>query len=134
MGDQDKRTWFRELFEAQNAAFTPYDAGQSSIGWYFWAWKLEYDIDAWSYRRGLSDGYIPSNISDPSTYEYPIKKNGCIDSDHEYEAKAQVTFTTYSPRRLRRRRLRRPTRILPLRPQAVPRRPWRGSPSSPFPD
>ncbi|KAI7459442.1 hypothetical protein KC357_g9165 [Hortaea werneckii] len=95
--DAEKRTWFRELFEAQNAAFTPYDAGQSSIGWYFWAWKLEYDIDAWSYRRGLSDGYIPSNISDPSTYEYPIKKNGCIDSDHEYEAKAQVTFTTYSP-------------------------------------
>ncbi|KAI7694526.1 hypothetical protein KC353_g18130, partial [Hortaea werneckii] len=95
--DQDKRTWFRELFEAQNAAFTPFAAGQSSIGWYFWAWKLEYDIDAWSYRRGLSDGYIPSNISDPSTYEYPIKKNGCIDSDHEYEAKAQVTFTTYSP-------------------------------------
>lgn len=36
--DVAKRTWFRTLFEAQNAAFTPYGPGQSAIGWYMWAW------------------------------------------------------------------------------------------------
>ena len=37
--DQAKRTWFRKLFEAQNAAYSPQKAGQPSIGWYFWSCK-----------------------------------------------------------------------------------------------
>jgi glucan 1,3-beta-glucosidase len=90
--DVDKRTWFRTLFEAQNAAFTPNTGGQSSIGWYFWAWKTEYDIDAWSYRKGIANQYIPSNISDPSTYFYPIRSDGCIDmSEKNYTSPATVT-------------------------------------------
>jgi glucan 1,3-beta-glucosidase len=89
--DQDKRTWFRTLFEAQNAAYTPHGANQASIGWYFWAWKTEYDIDAWSYRRGIADGYIPSNVSDPSTYAFPILDTGCIDQNFTYKAPAKVS-------------------------------------------
>lgn len=88
--DQAKRTWFRRLFEAQNAAFTPSGPGQSSIGWYFWAWKTEYDIDAWSYRKGLADGYIPQNISDPKSLVFPIMDNGCIDKNFTYEAPKYV--------------------------------------------
>jgi glucan 1,3-beta-glucosidase len=88
--DQPKRTWFRELFEAQNAAYAPNAPYQSSIGWYFWSWKTEYDIDAWSYRKGVSQGYIPSNVSDPSTYAFPIMENGCIDYSHNYTAPATV--------------------------------------------
>lgn len=91
--DQAKRTWFRRLFEAQNAAFTPNAEGQASIGWYFWSWKTEYDIDAWSYRRGIADGYIPSNVSDASTYAFPILNDGCIDASHAYTAPASVTST-----------------------------------------
>lgn len=94
--DQPKRTWFRQLFEAQNAAFTPNGEGQASIGWYFWAWKTEYDIDAWSYRRGVADGYIPSNISDASTYAFPILDDGCIDTTFNYTAPATVTSTSAS--------------------------------------
>ncbi|KAK1078923.1 hypothetical protein LTR33_006829 [Friedmanniomyces endolithicus] len=89
--DQAKRTWFRKLFEAQNAAYSPQKAGQPSIGWYFWSWQTEYDIDAWSYRRGLADGYIPSNISDPSTYAFPVLDNGCIDDTFAYTAAASVS-------------------------------------------
>ncbi|KAK1089391.1 hypothetical protein LTR48_000633 [Friedmanniomyces endolithicus] len=89
--DQAKRTWFRKLFEAQNAAYSPQKAGQPSIGWYFWSWQTEYDIDAWSYRRGLADGYIPSNISDPSTYAFPVLDNGCIDDSFAYTAAASVS-------------------------------------------
>ncbi|KAK8207665.1 hypothetical protein M8818_004319, partial [Zalaria obscura] len=91
--DQAKRTWFRKLFEMQNAAFTPNGEGQASIGWYMWAWKTEYDIDAWSYRRGVADGYIPSNVSDPSTYVFPLLDNGCIDISADYTAPATVTST-----------------------------------------
>lgn len=97
--DRDKRTWFRKLFEAQNAAFTPYGAGQSSIGWYFWAWKTEYNIDAWSYQKGVADGYIPSNISDPSTYAFPLLGTdaganvGCIDPTFDWTAPATVSST-----------------------------------------
>ncbi|KAK0315688.1 hypothetical protein LTR29_015683 [Friedmanniomyces endolithicus] len=89
--DQTKRTWFRKLFEAQNAAYSPQKAGQPSIGWYFWSWQTEYDIDAWSYRRGLADGYIPSNISDPSTYAFPVLDNGCIDDTFSYVAAVSVS-------------------------------------------
>ena len=95
--DVDKRTWFRQLFEAQNAAFTPNAANQSSIGWYFWAWQTEYDIDAWSYRKGVTEGYIPSNVSDPSTYVFPIKANGCIDTTFDYTAPATVNSTITTP-------------------------------------
>ncbi|KAK6396655.1 hypothetical protein LTR65_008553 [Meristemomyces frigidus] len=95
--DQAKRTWFRQLFEAQNAAFTPNGAGQSSIGWYFWAWQTEYDIDAWSYRKGVADGYIPSNISDPSTYVFPVLDTGCIDTTFDYTAPATVTTSATTP-------------------------------------
>lgn len=95
--DQTKRNWFRKLFEAQNAAFTPNTAGQSSIGWYFWAWKTEYDIDAWSYRKGVSYQYIPSNVSDPSTYFYPLLSDGCIDTSGEnYTSPATVTAAVTS--------------------------------------
>jgi glucan 1,3-beta-glucosidase len=94
--DQSKRTWFRTLFEAQNAAYAPNGEGQSSIGWYFWAWKTEYDIDAWSYRKGLADGYIPSNISNASTYVFPVEDNGCINANFSYTAPATVTPTTYT--------------------------------------
>ncbi|KAK5133537.1 hypothetical protein LTR08_007674 [Meristemomyces frigidus] len=94
--DRGKRTWFRQLFEAQNAAFTPYGPGQSSIGWYFWAWKTEYDIDAWSYRKGIADGYIPSNVSDASTYVFPVLDTGCIDTTFDYTAPATLPSTTPS--------------------------------------
>ncbi|KAH9845407.1 glycoside hydrolase family 5 protein [Teratosphaeria destructans] len=88
--DVDKRTWYRALFEAQNAAYTPNGEDQASIGWFFWAWKTEYDIDAWSYRKGLSDEYIPSNISDPSTYIFPVEDNGCINQNISYTASSSV--------------------------------------------
>ena len=89
--DQAKRTWFRKVFEAQNAAYSPQKPGQPSIGWYFWSWQTEYDIDAWSYRRGLADGYIPKNISDPSTYVFPVLDTGCIDDSFAYTAAASVS-------------------------------------------
>lgn len=96
--NQAKRTWFRTLFEAQAAAFSPYAPGQASIGWIFWAWKTEYDIDAWSYRKGLADQYIPSNISNMSTYEFPVLQSGvsmgCIDTNHSYTA---PVFTSSVP-------------------------------------
>lgn len=91
--DPAKRTWFRTVFEAQNAAFTPNDTEQASIGWYYWAWKTEYDIDAWSYRKGLAEQYIPSNVSDPSTYVFPILSNGCIDGSYNYSAPETVSST-----------------------------------------
>lgn len=89
--DQAKRTWFRTLFEAQNAAYSPTAAGQPSIGWYYWAWQTEYDIDAWSFRKGIAQGYIPSNVSDQSTYHFPILENGCINASFPYEAAASVS-------------------------------------------
>lgn len=89
--DVHKRTWFRKLFEAQNAVYTPNGPDQSSIGWYFWAWKTEYDIDAWSYRKGVAEEYIPSNVSDKSTYIFPVQENGCIDVSFDYTAPSSVT-------------------------------------------
>ncbi|EMD00121.1 glycoside hydrolase family 5 protein [Baudoinia panamericana UAMH 10762] len=86
--DQAKRTWFRTLFEAQNAAYTPNGPNQASIGWYFWAWKTEYDIDAWSFRKGIQYQYIPSNVSNMSTYAFPILDNGCINTNFSYTAPA----------------------------------------------
>lgn len=34
--DQDRRTWFRLLFESQLAAYSPSAEGQASLGWYYW--------------------------------------------------------------------------------------------------
>jgi len=84
--DQARRTWFRLLFEAQNAAYSPTGPGQSSIGWYYWAWKTEYDIDTWSYREGMSQGYIPSDVSNASTLVFPVLQNGCVDASYNYTA------------------------------------------------
>ncbi|KAF2858660.1 glycoside hydrolase family 5 protein, partial [Piedraia hortae CBS 480.64] len=94
--DPEKRTWFRTLFEAQNAAYTPKGPGQPSIGWYYWAWKTEYDIDAWSYRRGIAEEYIPSDVSDSSKFVFPIKPNGCIDETFHYSAPKSVPTYTAS--------------------------------------
>jgi len=84
--DQARRTWFRLLFEAQNAAYTPNGPGQSSIGWTYWTWKTEWDIDTWSYRGGVSQGYIPSDVSNASTYAFPVLDNGCVDATYNYTA------------------------------------------------
>jgi glucan 1,3-beta-glucosidase len=84
--DQARRTWFRLLFEAQNAAYTPNGPGQSSIGWTYWTWKTEWDIDTWSYRRGVAQGYIPSDVSNTSTYAFPVMENGCVDATFNYTA------------------------------------------------
>ncbi|WWD19440.1 hypothetical protein CI109_103900 [Kwoniella shandongensis] len=83
---QAKRTWLRTMFEAQLAAYSPNGPGQQSIGWYYWTWKTEYDIDTWSYRRGVQQGYIPKDVSNSSTFAFPILQNGCIDSSFNYTA------------------------------------------------
>ena len=84
--DQARRTWYRMLFEAQNAAYTPNGPGHASIGWYYWTWKTEWDIDTWSYRRGVADGYIPGDVSNASTYAFPVLGNGCVDAQFNYTA------------------------------------------------
>jgi hypothetical protein len=48
--------------------------------------KTEWAIDTWSYRRGVRDGYIPSDVSNASTLAYPILGNGCVDSSFNYTA------------------------------------------------
>lgn len=48
--------------------------------------KTEYDIDTWSYRRGLWDGYIPQDISNASTLVFPLRGDGCIDDGAAYQA------------------------------------------------
>ncbi|KAK4684779.1 glucan 1,3-beta-glucosidase, partial [Tremellales sp. Uapishka_1] len=83
---QAKRTWFRLLFEAQLAAYEPNAPGQPSIGWYYWNWKTEYDIDTWSYRLGVAEGYIPSDVSNSSTLVFPKLSNGCVDASYNYTA------------------------------------------------
>lgn len=84
--DQARRTWFRLLFESQLAAYSPSAEGQANLGWYYWTWKTEWEIDTWSYRRGVRDGYIPSDVSNASTLAYPILDNGCVDSSFNYTA------------------------------------------------
>lgn len=87
--DQARRTWYRLLFEAQIRAYSPSDQQQQqqvSHGWYFWTWTTEYDIDTWSYRRGIEDGWIPSDISNTSTYVYPLGEDGCVDAGFDYVA------------------------------------------------
>lgn len=48
--------------------------------------KTQWEIDTWSYRRGVEDGYIPSDVSNISTRAFPILPNGCVDSSFDYEA------------------------------------------------
>lgn len=95
---QARRTWFRKLFEAQLA-------GYSAYGWYFWTWKTECeswrsrlsaqrlinvvnldDINTWSYRRGIQDGWIPPNVGNTSQLVFPLLPNGCIDTSFGYTA------------------------------------------------
>ncbi|GHJ89429.1 hypothetical protein NliqN6_5831 [Naganishia liquefaciens] len=76
---QARRTWFRTLFEAQLAAYSAY-------GWYFWTWKTEYDINTWSYRRGIQDGWIPPDVANTSQLVFPLLANGCINTTFEYTA------------------------------------------------
>ncbi|KAI9635807.1 glycoside hydrolase superfamily [Dioszegia hungarica] len=83
---QEKRTWLRKLFEAQLAAYTPNGPNQPSGGWYYWTWKTENDIDTWSYRRGVWDGYIPKDVSNASTLAFPLRSDGCIDDTFAYQA------------------------------------------------
>jgi glucan 1,3-beta-glucosidase len=90
------------FFEAQLAAYSANATGQPIFGWYFWTCKprlsaesgrlahgtgkTEYDIDTWSYRRGVEDGYIPSDVSNASTLAFPVLGNGCIDAGFNYTA------------------------------------------------
>ncbi|CDZ97418.1 exo-beta--glucanase [Phaffia rhodozyma] len=103
-----KRTWLRTIFEAQLAAYSPssIDTGsngnsssaavasstQAVMGWYFWCWKTEYNIDTWSYLNGINNGYIPSNLSDSSQLVFPILTSGpnagCINASTGWQAAA----------------------------------------------
>lgn len=87
---QARRTWFRLFFEAQHAAYSPSGPGQSSLGWIFWAWKTEYDIDTWSYRNGIAEEYIPADISNASQLVFPLLENGCVDASFNYTAPRNV--------------------------------------------
>ncbi|CAD6566252.1 MAG: exo-1,3-beta-glucanase [Tremellales sp. Tagirdzhanova-0007] len=87
---QEKRTWLRLLFEAQLAAYSPNAPDQPSIGWFFWAWKTEDDIDTWSYRHGIALGYIPSDVSNSSQLVFPILASGCVDSSFNYTAPSKA--------------------------------------------
>ena len=50
------------------------------------AGKTDYDIDTWSYRRGVAQGYIPSDVSNTSLRVFPILENGCVDAGFNYTA------------------------------------------------
>ncbi|KAI6815896.1 P-loop containing nucleoside triphosphate hydrolase protein [Hortaea werneckii] len=89
--DQEQRTWYRLFFESQIVGYSPNAEGQSSIGWIYWTWKTEYDIDTWSYRRGLQDGYIPADVSNASALAYPLRENGCVDAGFDYTAPDAAT-------------------------------------------
>ena len=52
--------------------------------------KTEWEIDTWSYRRGVQDGYIPSDVSNASTLAFPILGNGCVDSSFNYTAPSRA--------------------------------------------
>lgn len=95
---QAQRTWYRLLFEAQVAAYSPSKERTSNTtpaeepikGWYFWTWKTEWEIDTWSYRRGWQDGWIPSDVGNRSTFAFPLLDDGCVDEQFGYEAPEQV--------------------------------------------
>jgi hypothetical protein len=48
--------------------------------------KTQYAIDTWSYQYGLQIGFIPSDVSNASTFVYPLLDNGCVDSGYNYTA------------------------------------------------
>lgn len=91
---REKRTWFRLLFEAQLAAYTPTASDQASKGWYFWTWKTEFAIDSWDLRNGIRNGYVPSDLSNSSLLVFPIftegDNAGCIDAGYNYTAPARA--------------------------------------------
>lgn len=60
------------------------------LGWYYWTWKTEWEIDTWSYRRGWQDGWIPKDVGNWSTFVFPLLGNGCVDEKFGWEAPAQV--------------------------------------------
>ena len=44
------------------------------------------DINTWSYRRGIQDGWIPPDIANTSQLVFPLLANGCVNSSFEYTA------------------------------------------------
>lgn len=46
----------------------------------------EWEIDTWSYRRGVRDGYIPTDVSNASTFAFPRLADGCVDASYNYTA------------------------------------------------
>lgn len=93
LDDQTRRTWFRLLIEAQMAAYSPNGPGQASIGWMFWTWKTEGEIDTWSYKRGITSEWIPADVSNMSQRVYSVLDDGCLDlspAKANYTAPASV--------------------------------------------
>lgn len=64
-------------------------------GWYYWTWKTEWEIDTWSYRRGWRDGWIPKDVGNRSTFAFPVREDGCVDEEFEWEAPAKVGTAAY---------------------------------------
>jgi glucan 1,3-beta-glucosidase len=79
-------------------AYAPSAAGGSEsessdepiLGWYYWTWKTEWEIDTWSYRRGWRDGWIPTDVGNRSTFAFPVLEDGCVDSESGWEAPERV--------------------------------------------
>lgn len=44
------------------------------------------NIDTWSYKYGLANSYIPSDVSNASTLVYPVLDSGCVDAGFNYTA------------------------------------------------
>jgi glucan 1,3-beta-glucosidase len=65
------------------------------LGWYYWTWKTEWEIDTWSYRRGWRDGWIPRDVGNRSTFVFPVREDGCADEDFGWEAPAKVGGAVY---------------------------------------
>lgn len=60
----DYKTFLRQYWEAQTAAYE-----QGGAGWIQWAWKTEAGAgEEWSYEKGLQYGWIPQ---DPTQRMYP---------------------------------------------------------------
>jgi glucan 1,3-beta-glucosidase len=88
------------LFEAQAVAYSPSLSANATIdepilGWYYWTWKTEWEIDTWSYRRGWRDGWIPRDVGNRSTFVFPVREDGCVDEEFGWEAPAKVAAAVY---------------------------------------
>ncbi|GAB7328834.1 hypothetical protein MBLNU13_g00718t1 [Cladosporium sp. NU13] len=96
---QAQRTWYRLLFEAQAVAYSPSLSAAASeepiLGWYYWTWKTEWEIDTWSYRRGWRDGWIPKDVGNQSTFAFPVREDGCVDEEFGWEASEKVGAAAY---------------------------------------